>query len=305
MKVFYDLSSLPVRPFPTALALGMFDGVHLGHQQVIRKALSYQESCCPGVLTFAAKGIRPAKKSNQRDILTLDGRLKQFEIQGVQEVYLPQFAAIREMEAETFVREILVKKLNAKVLCCGEDFRFGKDARGDVALLKELVHPLDIVVEVVPSVEKEGSVVSSTRIRKCLQDGDVEQVNLLLGYPYFIEGEVVYGNQIGRTIDCPTINQKLSQEICLPKFGVYASQAEVHGNCYPAITNIGVKPTIEGDRTPLAETHVIGLNENLYGEQVTVFLHHFIREEMKFPSVESLSQQIQKDIQTALQFVQI
>ena len=146
---------------------------------------------------------------------------------------------------------------------------------GDVALLQKLGEELGITVEVVSPELEDGYPVSSTRIRQCLLDGDIPKANRLLGYRYFIEGTVVYGKQLGRTMECPTINQELSPNTCIPKFGVYVSTTNIDGKEYPSITNVGKKPTIQGDRMPLAETHIIGIDRHLYGQTLRVTLYRF------------------------------
>lgn len=284
---------------PSAVALGMFDGVHLGHQAVIGAAKNTADALQTVVLTFTTKHGRPTKKAHQKDILTAEGRLKRLETLGIDAVYMPDFEEIRSLEPEEFVRQILHDTLHAKILCCGDDFRFGKQARGDVALLQKLGRMLDMQVVVVPPKLDGGQPISSTRIRQCLLDGDIVSANRMLGYRYFIEGKVVYGRQLGRTMDCPTINQELSEHICIPKYGVYISATEVDGVLYPSITNVGKKPTIAGERQPLAETHLIGLDQNLYGRVLRVTLYDFIREEAKFESVEALFRRIHRDIETA------
>lgn len=282
----------------SAVALGMFDGVHRGHQKVIRAAaeLSHLRTV---VLTFTTKRRRPKKKATQKDILTPENRLKCLEQTGVDAVYMPDFDEMKQITAEEFISDILQGVLNAKVVCCGEDFRFGYRAMGDVNFLTERCAQLGIKVIVVPPEQDGERTVSSTWIRQCLLEGDIPTANRLLGYRYFIEGEVVYGKQLGRTIDCPTINQELSENICIPRYGVYISTTTIQGKEYPSITNIGIKPTILGQRQPLAETHVIGINRHMYGEVLRVKLYKFIRREQRFDSIYELSRHIQRDIHTA------
>lgn len=284
---------------PVAVALGMFDGVHRGHRKVIEAALNYRGNYQTAVLTFTTKKARPKQKASQKDILTAEGRLALLERLGVDVTYIPDFEEFRQMEPENFVREILCRRLRAKVICCGEDFRFGRNAEGDVALLQKLGAELGVKIEVVSPVLEDGYPVSSTRIRQCLLEGDIPKANLLLGYRYFIEGVVVYGKQLGRTMECPTVNQELSPNICIPKFGVYVSTTHIDGKEYPSITNVGKKPTIQGDRMPLAETHIIGIDRHLYGQTLRVTLYRFIRGEMRFESLEELSRSIHRDIHTA------
>lgn len=300
MQIFYNFQKLRR---PSAVALGMFDGVHLGHQKVIRAAAASPGELAVTVLTFTTLHARPEKKSSQKDILSLGGKLDRLETLGVEYVYVPDFDSIKNLEAQDFVSYILKDRLNAKVVCCGEDFRFGKKAAGDVDFLIKSCQSYGIEVQVISAQMDGDSPVSSTRIRRSLMEGDICSANRLLGYPYFIKGIVIYGKQIGRTIGCPTLNQEIPEGNCIPKFGVYASTTLLDGVAYPSITNIGTKPTIKGERLPLAETHVIGIDRILYGQEVTVNLYKFIRGETKFESLGELSSHIQNDIKTAKLFL--
>lgn len=297
MELYHHLLKSDVVP-SSAVALGMFDGVHRGHQKVINAAAQFADLRTV-VLTFTTKKRRPRKKASQKDILTPENRLRRLECLAVDAVYMPDFEEMKQLTAEEFIDDILKDTLNAKVVCCGEDFHFGYRAMGDVAFLKERCNELGIQVVVVPPELESGQTISSTWIRQCLLHGDIPTANRLLGYRYFIEGEVVYGKQLGRTIDCPTINQELSESTCIPRYGVYISTTLIEGKEYPSITNIGVKPTISGTRQPLSETHVIGINRRMYGEVLQVKLYKFIRREQRFDSIYELSRYIQKDIREA------
>ncbi len=291
------VTSLKKQPMPCALALGMFDGVHLGHRRVISETLS-QKGLLSAALTFKTNEQKPLKKQNQPYIMTFENRVNMLCSMGLDMLFALNFDEIKQLSAEEFVKDILSLTLNAKIVCCGEDFRFGKNASGDINTLKELCKPLGIEVRVVPKLMDSNLPISSTRIRKYLKDGDIKAANRLLGYCYYIKGEVIYGNRLGRTINCPTVNQKISPNICQLKFGVYASYAIINGKKYPAITNIGVKPTVNEGNKPLAETHIIGIDKDLYGDIIRIELFDFIREEKRFGSFEELAGQILSDINT-------
>lgn len=299
MRIFRELSDYHTKKDGTAIALGLFDGVHTGHQKVIQTAAGYQETLDVMVLTFTMMANRPDKKQGQKDILIPSERIKRMKKMDLDVIYMPDFEEIRQLSAEDFLHKILHQKLKARVLCCGDDYRFGKRAQGDIHLLKSLCRPLGIQVHIVPPVIYQNEAVSSTRIRKCLQTGEIKDANRMLGYPYSICSEVISGNRIGNTIGFPTINQALQENTCLPKFGVYVSSVRLDGEVYPAVTNVGVKPTIQGNRSPLAETHIIGIEQNLYGRTIRVKLHHFIREEQRFDSLEQLVSRIDEDAQIA------
>jgi len=281
---------------PRAVALGFFDGVHLGHRTVLRSALTAAEdhALTPTVFTFdtlpklVGGGLLLSREESDR-------RLEQL---GFSERITASFAALRDLSPETFVREILVNTLHAAVVCCGENFRFGKDGIGDVSTLEHWGQIFGFDVQVLPLVTADGEPISSTRIRRALTAGDMLAVNRLLGHPYEVTATVVSGARLGRTIGTPTINQNLPPETVKPPFGVYASVVEVDGRVHHAVTNLGIKPTV-GGREPLAETCILDYDGDLYGHTVTVRPVQFLRAEQTFDSVEELRLQIQKDSDAA------
>lgn len=220
---------------------------------------------------------------------------------GAEYVYSPDFTQFREYSAERFVKEVLCERLKARYVVCGTDFRFGKGASGDTQVLKRLGLECGITVITVPAVSEEnGRKISSTHIRELISDGNISAANKLLGYGYFFRLPVISGNRIGRTIDFPTINQRLESERALPKFGVYASEIQIGDKLYHGVTNIGVKPTVSDSCDVLAETYIIGFDGDLYGENVKLSLIDFIRPEVKFGSIEELKEQIKIDVKTVL-----
>lgn len=296
MEILTDLE-----PFfePCAVALGLFDGVHLGHREVICRAVDNTEDLLPVVLTFSIGHEKPAKKVGMKTILSDGMKCRRFEELGVKRVLMPKFEDLRTFTADAFVEDILYKRLHARMVVCGYDFRFGRGASGDAAYLQQKGEELGMHVIVVPPYLSDGKPVSSTSIRTLLSDGRIEDANRLLGERYRFDFTVIRGKQLGRMIGSPTINQEFPSDFLVPKFGVYASCAKVKGEEYCAITNIGVKPTIEGHRRPLAETYIIGLDMDLYGQNVEVGLVSFLRSEQKFPDIDTLTQAIQRDVQKA------
>ena len=201
---------------------------------------------------------------------------------------------------EEFAREILAGRMRAVHVCCGEDFRFGKMASCGAVELKSFGERFGFEVEIVGEVDIGGSAVSSSRIRALLLKGDIISANSLLGSDYFISVEVSDGNHIGRTMNFPTINQKFENGQLVPKYGVYSTITYADGQEYCSITNVGVKPTINGERSPLAETHIIGYSGDLYGKTVTVSFRDFVRPERKFDSLDELKKQINADIESVM-----
>lgn len=280
----------------TAVALGFFDGVHLGHREVIEAAVSYPGGkFAPCVFTFVSRRETPAgKKGNKRLISDQDKYALLGEL-GVQYVAAPDFCEFMGLSPEEFISEVLAQKLHAKAVCCGDNFRFGKNAAGDVALLERLCPKYGIDVQVCPPVVLEGAPVSSTRIRECVRQGDMVLAAKLLGRLYSFCSEVVDGRRLGRKLNFPTINQLFPDMFELPRFGVYAAFAHVGEQVLPAVTNIGLRPTVGSDK-PLAETYIMDYNGDLYGHNIRVSLLRFMRPELKFDSVEELRGQIASDV---------
>lgn len=305
----------------TAVAMGYFDGMHLGHQRVVGAAVeaaslpsaaqplentaagSAQQVLMPLVFTFSlSPSSAPVKKQGSGRLLSDGEKYRCMEQLGVQGVCAPAFADFCSLSGEMFVRRILKEHLQAKVLCCGEDFRFGREAGCGVQELADFCHRDGIRLITVPQVtDPNGQPVHSTRIRQLVEAGEMEQVRALLGRPYSIDFPVVHGRQLGRKLHSPTINQVYPEDYVLPRFGVYASQVELEGRWYPAVSNIGRKPTI-GSEAPLSETYIIGYQGDLYGQQVRVEICSFIRPEQKFGSVEALKEQIGRDARTVLDY---
>lgn len=286
MKCYQDLQT-PEREL--AAALGSFDGLHLGHRQVIGNTLS-APGLRPAVITFQQNPSVSLQKKPVPLLTTNEQKLALLEEMGVEVVYLLSFEQIRDMEPEDFV-EALYRICRVRALSCGFNFRFGKNGRGDAGLLKELCREKGISLSVTPPVSVAGETVSSTRIRACLEQGDVQQAGQLLGRPFGYDFEVTHGRQLGRTWGTPTINQPFPQGYVLPRFGVYASLVEVEGQKYYGVTNIGVKPTVGSD-CALSETWIPEFSGDLYGKKVPVELLDFIRPERKFDSLDQLKNEI-------------
>ena len=272
-----------------AAALGSFDGLHLGHRQVIGNTLS-APGLRPAVITFQQNPSVSLQKKPVPLLTTNEQKLALLEEMGVEVVYLLSFEQIRDMEPEDFV-EALYRVCRVRALSCGFNFRFGKNGRGDAGLLKELCREKGIELSVTPPVSVAGETVSSTRIRACLEQGDVQQAGQLLGRPFGYDFEVTHGRQLGRTWGTPTINQPFPAGYVLPRFGVYASLVEVEGQKYYGVTNIGVKPTVGSD-CALSETWIPEFSGDLYGKKVPVELLDFIRPERKFDSLDQLKNEI-------------
>ena len=280
---------------PSAVALGFFDGLHLGHIEVIKRAL-LKDGLCPVIFTFNDKTSLP-KFSGKKGhcIITHEQKTVLFRHLGVERVYAPDFSDVKDYSAREFVEKILKNELNASAAVCGYDFRFGKGGEGNPETLKALCAEYGIECEVVPAVEVDGVTVSSTVIRDLIREGNIEAANRFLGYELSYNLPVTEGNRIGRTIGFPTINQHIPDYMVKPKNGAYKSWTIVNGKTYRSITNIGVKPTVGYTGAAVMETHIIGFDGDLYGKTVRVALREFIRGEVKFQSLEELNTQLLSD----------
>lgn len=288
----------------TAVAMGLFDGLHYGHRTVIRYAIDIAEQNAgiyPAIFTFDTASVTSKGAGGVECILSRDMKFELMDELGVRYIYSPDFMNFKDLSGEDFAELVLCGKLSAKFAVCGEDFRFGKGAQCGVAELDKLCRKHGIRLYVVPPVtELNGIRISSTMIRGLIRDGDIETANMLLGSHFSFKLPVAYGRQLGRTLDFPTINQYLPKRQVMPKFGVYASKTDIGGRVYRSITNIGVKPTVGSD-APLAETYIIGFDgSDLYGETVKVSLISFIRPEMKFDGVEELKNRIALDTEEVI-----
>lgn len=287
MKIITSLSS--PQP-PCALALGTFDGLHLGHMAVIRQAKAAAQTLglAPAVFTFSQS------PSGSPAVVTARDKRLLLESAGIARMYPADFSSLKDMDAEAFVLNVLFSSLNARQLSCGSDFRFGRGAAGDTALLAGLCQSRGVSLSIVPPVNLEGQKVSSTRIRQAVEAGDIPRANRLLGRPFGFSLEVIHGNHIGTGLGTPTINQALPGNFVLPRFGVYAAWCRIGGKYYYGVCNIGVKPTVGSDRV-LAETWMPDFSGDLYGKRVRLFLLDFIRPERKFSSLDELKKEIRQN----------
>lgn len=284
----------------TAVALGMFDGVHLGHRAVLRAAFEQKKhGLTPCAFTFppestANKGAAGYIYSESEKSLLLSRDC------GIERVLSPRFEDICGMDGEAFAGEVLFGEMNAAFVCCGRDFRFGRGASCGVDELRSFGERYGFTVQTVEDVYCGGERVSSTAVRQLLLAGDIDRANAMLGKPYIIAKSVSRGAQLGRTIGFPTANQLFGEGQLVPEYGVYASRAHVNGKTYPSITDIGMKPTVKYGGAPLAETYIHGFSGDLYGSPLMVELCGFIRPEMKFGSLDELKGQINADIAAAM-----
>ncbi len=280
----------------TSVALGFFDGVHKGHCDIIKNAVSVSSDICKAtVLTFKNSPSSFLSSAKKPLLTTNEEKFELFEKLGVECVFCIDFEEICFMSAQDFVKEVLCNTINAKYVTAGFNYHFGKGGTATADDLIAMCESLFISGYKRESVKYKDKAISSTRIRECIMNGNVEDANAMLGYDFSITSEITSGNHIGTTISTPTINQPLKNDIVKPKFGVYASKVVIDDKTYLGATNIGTHPTV-GDCSPVCETHLLDYSSgDLYGKKVTTKLLHFVRPEKKFENLDELKLQIEKD----------
>lgn len=296
MRIFHDWQDLADVAKGASIALGNFDGVHLGHAGVIRAAHAARPDRPLAVLTFEPHPREFFRPQDPPFRLTLaHEKALALAACGVETLYQLAFdEAFSHLTAEQFITDILHQSLSAAHLACGADFAFGHRRGGDIALLAARAETLGIGLAIVPPVTDAQGPISSTRIRRLLQDGYPERAAALIGRPHTIRGEVTHGDARGRTIGFPTANIYLHQHI-EPARGVYAITARLPGGeLINGVANIGQRPTVGGLESRL-EAHLFDFSADLYGHTLTIGLHHFLREEKKFTSFDALKTQILQD----------
>ncbi|MEO6035483.1 MAG: bifunctional riboflavin kinase/FAD synthetase [Verrucomicrobiota bacterium] len=285
------------------LAIGVFDGVHLGHQQVIRRTIadSRQHEAISVAVTFDCHpNSVVAPERTPPLIYPLSKKLEVISSLGVDTALLLHFdKPMSQVPAEEFIRGLAQRCKNLHSICVGSTFTFGHKRQGNVEMLKILGRELHFEVHGLSAVSLDGERVSSTRIREAVRAGNLDAASQMLGRAYSLAGKIVEGDQIGRTLGFPTANLE-SADLVLPPNGVYAAHAEVSGKTCRAAVNIGVRPTMESPTPRLhVEAHLLDFAGELYGKEIELTFVEKLRDEKKFPSLEELKQQIRKDIEAA------
>lgn len=286
----------------TAIALGKFDGIHLGHQMIVNGLLKEKEQEKKAlVFTFeSAPNIILKDNLMQKNIYTREEKAKYFSELGVDILleypFTKEFAAC---EAKDFVLKFLVRKLGVRSVYVGTDCHFGKGRSGDINLLQVLGEEYQFKVHVITKKTLKNQIVSSTRIRDSLIS-DFDFANEMLGNPYFVFGPVIHGNHLGHTIGCPTINQEIAENKVIPSIGVYASRICIDGKYYRGISNLGKKPTVQKQNKIGLETYILDYQGDLYGKEIKTELLFYIRPERKFNNLDDLILQIKNDVSTMI-----
>lgn len=277
----------------TIYALGFFDGVHLGHQALLREccALAAEKECTSAVMTFRTHPAKLLRGEAPPRITTDEDRRKLLFAYGI---HMVEERPFDKATMETPWEEFMVKFLRPAGFVCGQDFRFGAGGRGTAHTLAAWCHEQDIPCVIVPDRLLDGIRVSSTHIRSLLEQGDLKNANRFLGHPLQLTGKVVSGRGLGHTIGIPTANMALPEGFVKLPFGVYACKALFDGKEYLAVTNIGTRPTVEGSHVTV-EPWILDFQGDLYGKDITLQFYDFLRPEQKFDSLEDLKAEIQKN----------
>jgi riboflavin kinase / FMN adenylyltransferase len=321
MQIYRDIDHLP--QFRNAvITIGTFDGVHLGHQQIIHQ-MKQEADAVKGETLIISFHPHPRKVISGNPLAigllnTVDERIALLEQHGLDNLVIAPFTThFASLSAREYISRFLVEKFKPHTLIIGYDHRFGQGRQGDYHLLEELAEENHYVVKEIPVHVVNAVTISSTRIREALLNGNVEEANSFLGYEYSFEGKVMPGDKIGRTIGFPTANlQSNDAEKLIPGNGVYAVKAEIQSTKYEVrssddaaasikgeerkgMMNIGFRPTVDGTKR-MIEVHLFDFDRNIYGEQLRVYLRSFLRGEEKFKSIEALKYQLHMDKEAAL-----
>lgn len=301
MRVIKSLEALPDSAKRPVIALGNFDGVHLGHQALIEetKRIAKEKDVPSAVVTFEPHPLEVLKPDLPPFRLTTEKqKLERLKETGVDICFcLPFTKSFSKITGQAFIEDLLVGALDIQHIVIGYDFIFGYQRSGNAELLKDYGQRYHYGFSQLNAVGDDTAPFSSSRIREHLRLGQIKQANTILGFPFAIEGKVIHGKQQGRLLGFPTANLAL-EKYTHPKFGVYAVEVIIGKEKWQGVANIGIKPTFDGT-TPLLEVHVFDFSGDLYHKEISVVLCDFIREEQKFGTVDALRQQIAKDCKQA------
>ncbi len=298
MQIITSIDKLQLKK-DSAIAIGKFDGIHLGHRQLLSEILAKKKEGLQAVVfTFNPSPNVLFSKVKEKELTSLEEKRESFEKLGVD--ILIEFPLTYETAAtpkEVFVEDILVKKLRAKYIVAGTDLSFAKNGEGNSTYLIEKSKKHNFEVKIIDKITYYNEVISSTAVRNAISLGNVKKASGMLGALYKIEGIVTKGKQIGRTIGFPTVNIIPKEDKLLPPNGVYKTKVFIKEKCYDAITNVGCKPTVAKDGKIFIESFLYDFEENIYGEKIVVCFETFIREEKKFESLLELKEQLQRDLE--------
>ena len=300
MRIYHHISELSSLT-NTIVTIGTFDGVHLGHQKIIKRLVELKQKQGGEIVLFTfaphPRKVLFPEQSDLKLISTTEEKCELLQQFGVDHVLVYPFTkAFSQMQAQDYITDIIAKGLKTKTLVIGYDHRFGSNREGNIELLKQCASTLHFNVEEIPAQEINQLNISSTRIRKAIDEGDIKTANEFLGYSFFITGKVVKGKQLGRTIGYPTANVFIEDaDKLIPRMGVYAVNVVVKGQRYKGMLNIGTNPTTDSDHKIKIEVNIFDFNEDIYGEFIKLEFVKWIRNEEKFANLDELKQALAND----------
>ena len=301
MRLFHGTSNADIAR-PTVLTLGVFDGLHLGHQLIMKTVVERAKAAgaVPTVITFEPHPRAVLHPESAPPLLqTFDQKIEALGVLGIEQTIVIHFdKAFSEIRAQDFLREVVADRLHAKAVYLGRGFAFGHNREGDIELLRRVSERLGFFADEVPEVRLRGRRIGSTRIRELLQQGNVNLARRMLGRPYGVEGQVIRGDARGATLGFPTANLHPQNRV-IPRGGVYVTATLIEGQWRRSVTNIGTRPTFGDNLGPSVETHVLNWSGDLYGDVVRVRFLHRLRDEKKFGSIDELKTQIERDVALA------
>lgn len=283
---------------PAAVALGIFDGVHLGHAALLRLTAEEgaQRGAVPTVFSFReGSGI----KAGLPRLTSPEERFARMGECGIARVALADFSALRDLSPDEFVSEVLIKKMNAALVVCGENFRYGRGGAGNASTLSAQLATHGVPLFVIPTQKLGDLPISSSEIRAALSEGDAPRAAAMLGRPFSLSGEVLHGKGLGHTVGLPTANQLFPEGGVLPACGVYAVRVLLGGRVLRGIANVGRRPTVEKSEMLNCETHILDFTGDIYGARMTVEFLYRLRPEKKFENIDALVRAVRADIETA------
>lgn len=301
MEIFYELNTNP----DLSICLGFFDGVHQGHKVVIKNAvnLAQQNGLKSAAVTFREHPLCYLQNRTPQYILPLEDRLALIAEQGVDYAYVLDFDDnIADALALDYLKEYIVKYLSPKFITTGFNHYFGVNKQGDAAFLRAYQEEFGYKFYEIPPITYNNTLISSSKIRQMISDGNTESIPNLLGEYFYIKGRVITGNRIGRTLSFPTANLKYPKDIIKAARGVYTSLVDIDNVTYKAVSNLGRRPTIEGEHSLLLEAHILDFNDNIYDKDIKISFVKKLRDEVKFNSLPDLKSQLVKDEQAARKY---
>jgi len=302
----YSLDDLPFIPGGRVMALGMFDGIHQGHIDIIKAAVRLAENS--GLLTCVQTFRNLDKNGGNRLLYTMEERLKMLEELGVDEMLVLNFPQVKDMSPEEYCQKILYARTGAAALFAGNDYRFGKDAKGDIAFLKDYSKKNQMSLRIIPDRILEGTdrKISTSWLREALSEGDVELASRMCGGRFYsYSGRVVHGKQAGRLMGFPTVNLEVPEDKFVVRRGVYCSRITLGSRVLFGVTNVGRRPTVEDAVNDVVETFIFDFDEDIYGAVIKVELMKFLRPEQTFSGREELEAEVEKNKAQAREFFSI